>query len=110
MLKLLDYILERRGQVELKAIEVPPRSWESALAMFEAALAHEKHVTSLIDNLAALAASENDRATGIFLQWFITEQVEEEAAAETIVEQLRMIQGSAGSLLFLDRHLGKRAG
>lgn len=108
MLKLLDYVLERRGQVELKAIAAPAPQWDSALAMFEAALKHEQHVTSLIDNLAAVAAAENDRATGIFLQWFISEQVEEEAAAEIIVEQLRMIQGSMGSLLFLDRQLGKR--
>ena len=110
MLKLLDYVLERRGQVELKAIDTPQRDWDSVLAMFEQTMEHEQEVTRLIDQLAALAASENDRATGVFLQWFITEQVEEEAAASTILEQLRMVHGSAGSLLFLDRHLGKRAG
>ncbi len=108
MMKLLGYVQQRRGQVELKAIDCPPHKWESALAMFEATLEHEQHVTSLIHKLADLAASENDRATGIFLHWFIEEQVEEEASAEAVVQQLQMIHGAPGALLMLDRHLAQR--
>jgi ferritin len=110
MLKILGYILERRGEVELKAIEASAQKWDTVEAMFEATLKHEQHVTSLIHNLATVAAAEKDPATGIFLQWFITEQVEEESTADEILQQLRMIKGAPAGLLMLDRHLAQRGG
>ncbi len=107
-MKLFDYVHNRRGQVELKPIEGPPTTWDSPLAVFEATLGHEQHVTALINHLVQLAGEENDYATQAFLQWFITEQVEEEATADQIVQQLRLIQNAPGGLFMLDRELGQR--
>ena len=107
-MKFQQYILDRFGRVELKPIQAPPNTWNTPLAVFEAALEHERHVTSRINALAEMAAAEKDFATGIFLQWFITEQVEEESTVDQIVQQMRMTQGSAGGMFWLDRHLGKR--
>jgi ferritin len=106
--KFYEFLCERSGRVTLKAIEQPPAQWKSPLDAFEATLAHEQKVTGLIDTLVALARQEKDNATEILLQWYVTEQVEEEKNADQIVQQLRMIQGSAGSLFYLDRHLAKR--
>ncbi len=109
-MKYFEYIGERRGQVQLKAIDNPPATWASPLAAFEATLEHEQVVTARINKLVDLAQAEGDHATRNFLQWFVSEQVEEEAAADEIVQQLKMIGGSTGSLFYVDRHLGKRGG
>ena len=108
-MKFLHYIVERGGEVELKAIEAPPVKYGSMLKMFEEVLAHEKKVTALINNLYEVALKEKDYASQIFLQWFITEQVEEEANASEIVAQLKMIgDKSVGGLFQLDHALGHR--
>ncbi len=107
-MKILDFIVERGGQVVLKEIDAPPAKWASALKAFEDVLKHEQGVTAKINKLAELAADEKDHATGIFLQWFISEQVEEEANAGEVLEKLRMIGDSVGGLLVLDHHLSKR--
>ena len=108
-MKFLHYIQERGGEVELKAIEAPPVKFGSMLKLFEEVLAHEKKVTALINNLYELALKEKDYASQIFLQWFINEQVEEEANATEIVAQLKMIgDKSVGGLFYLDKALGKR--
>lgn len=108
-MKFLDHIVERGGEVELKAIEAPPVKYGSMLKMFEEVLAHEKKVTALINNLYEVALKEKDYASQIFLQWFITEQVEEEANASEIVAQLKMIgDKSVGGLFQLDHALGHR--
>ncbi|NUQ61935.1 MAG: ferritin [Pirellulales bacterium] len=109
MLKFVSYLLDRRGTVELKAINAPPAQWESMLAMFEATMKHEEHVTQLIHNLADQAAAERDHATSAFLQWFVSEQVEEEATVDSILQKLRTSKDSIGGLLVLDHHVGKRA-
>lgn len=106
--KILDYILERGGQVSLKAIEKPPVKWKSPLAVFQDAYNHEQKVTRLIENLYKLAKSEKDYATEIMLQWFITEQVEEEASASEIVEKLKLVENKENGLLMLDRELAQR--
>jgi len=108
VMKFFRYVLDRKGTVELKAIAGPVTKWESALAVFQAALAHEQHVTSLINKLAEVAAAENDHATATLLQWFITEQVEEEASADAICEQLKLADGTAAALFMIDRELGAR--
>lgn len=107
-LKLLDYLLERGGEVELQAIEAPPAEFGKPVEVFEKVLAHEEHVTSLINKLYEVAAEEKDVAAQIFLQWFVTEQVEEEASAGDILAQLRMIGDKTGGIFFLDKELAAR--
>ena len=107
-MKFYDYLIERGARVDLPAIDAPPKDWKSPLAMFEAELAHEQKVTGLIDALAGAADAAKDRAAAVMLQWFINEQVDEEANANEIVAKLRMIKDSAGGLLQIDHHLGKR--
>jgi len=107
-LKFFDYLLERGGTVELKAIDKPPASWASPLEAFREVLAHEQKVTSLIHNLYKLALEENDYASQVMLQWFISEQVEEEKNASEIVAQLELIEAHGTAVLMLDHQLGKR--
>jgi len=108
VMKFFDYVIDRRGRVELKAIEGPPTTWDSPLAAFEAALKHEQHVTGLINRLAGLAIAENDHATHTLLEWFISEQVEEEATADQIVAQMKLAAGTPAAMFMLDRELGQR--
>ena len=106
--KIFDHVIERDGQAIVKAWEAPPAEWKSPLDVFEAAYAHEQKVTGLINNLVDLALSEKDYATQIFLQWFVNEQVEEEASAKAIVQQLKLLGDSKGGLFQIDRELGRR--
>ena len=108
VMKFFDYVLNRRGAVELKPIEGPPKAWDSPLAAFEASFKHEQTITARINKLSDLAASENDHATATLLQWFITEQVEEEANADQVVQQLKLMQNAPGGLYMLDRELAAR--
>jgi ferritin len=109
-LKIFDFIAERGGNVQLKAIGGPPTEWESPQAVFEAVLKHEQHVTSLINKLVDLAIQESDHATNNFLQWFVAEQVEEEATADSILQKLRLIADAPGGLFMLDQELAQRPG
>jgi ferritin len=107
-MKLFDFINERGGRVKLQAIEQPPVDYGEPLEVFEAILKHERKVTSLIHKLYEVALGENDYATQVMLHWFIEEQVEEEANAGLIVDQLKMVDEHKGNLLHVDRHVGKR--
>ena len=107
-MKIYDYICERGGRVMLKAIEAPPANWKSPLAAFEAALKHEQKVTGLINNLVNLAVAGKDHATQIFLQWFVSEQVEEEKSADEIVQKLNLTKNMPGALYMLDKEMGQR--
>lgn len=107
-MKFYDYVIARGGKVQLAPIGAPPVSWGSALEVFQTTLEHEQGVTARINALADLAATEKDHATSVTLQWFITEQVEEEATATEIVERLKLIKDSTGGLFMLDHQLGKR--
>lgn len=107
-MKLFDFINDRGGRVTLKAVDAPPVEFESPLQVFEAALNHERKVTRLIHGLYEVAQKENDFATKVALQWFITEQVEEEKTADLIVQQLKMVGKDQPALLLLDRDLGQR--
>ena len=107
-MKIYEFINERGGRVILKAIEGPQTEWDSALAVFMAAYEHEQKVTGLINNLVDLAIKEKDHATNSFLQWFVNEQVEEEASADGIVQQLKMMENAPGGMFMLDRELGQR--
>jgi len=108
-MKFYSFINERGGRVLLTAIEEPPTEWNSPLEVFEAAFKHEQLVTSLINDLMEQALSERDHASQIFLQWFVTEQVEEEANFGGILERLRMIGDQTGPLFMMDRELGQRS-
>lgn len=107
-MKFYHHLVERGGRVKLGPIDSPPAEWDSLDKMFEAVLQHERHVTSLIHKLVETAAKEKDYAAGVFLQWFVSEQVEEEAAAETILSKIRMVQDSKGGLYMLDKEMGQR--
>lgn len=107
-MKFYDFINERNGKVTLEAIAKPESSWASPLAAFEAILTHEQHVTSLINDLVDLAITEKDHAANNFLQWFVSEQVEEEASANDIVEKLKLVQDNPSGLFMIDAELGKR--
>jgi ferritin len=107
-MKIYEYVNDRGGRVVLDAIEAPASKWKDAHAAFEAVLKHERHVTSLIHKLVAVADKLKDTATSIFLQWFVNEQVEEEKNADELVQILARIKGSPNGLFMLDRQLGKR--
>ncbi len=106
--KIYDYILAQRQRVEFRTLEAPPASWDSPLAAFEAAFKHEQYITGCIHALVKLAREENDFATETFLQWFVTEQIEEENNADTIMQQCRMIGNNSQGLYMLDKELATR--
>lgn len=107
-LKIFDYVISRGGRVVLAAIAAPPSDWPNPLAAFEAALAHEKHMTANITKLADLAQGEKDHATNNLMQWYVTEQVEEEANVDDIVSKLKMVGTDGAGLYLIDRELKTR--
>jgi ferritin len=107
-LKFLGYVQERGGAIKLEAIQQPPSEWASSLAAFENVLEHEQYVTASINALYEVALAEKDYASQILLQWFISEQVEEEKNASDIIAQLKMIDAHDTAVLMLDKALGKR--
>lgn len=107
-MKLFDHVIDRGGRVTLQAIDQPPAEFQSQLEMMQLVVGHERKVTGLIHRLYDLAVKESDPATQVLLQWFITEQVEEEKTAGQIAEQLKMIGDQGVALLMLDRELGTR--
>lgn len=107
-MKFYDFILERGGRVELKAIEAPKSEWGSNLEVVEEVAAHEALVTASINSLYELALKEKDYPAQVMLQWFITEQVEEESNAAQVVADLKLIEERGTAVLMLDKQLGKR--
>lgn len=107
-MKLFTFIHDRGGRVILQALDQPPSDFSSPLDTFTRALDHERQVTARIHRLYALATQEHDYPAQILLQWFISEQVEEEKSATRIVEDLKMIGDNSSALLLLDRELGAR--
>lgn len=107
-MKIYDFINQRNGRVTLKALAQPQTEWKSPLAVFEAAYKHEQKVTGLINDLVNLAVKEKDHATSTFLQWFVNEQVEEEASANGVVQKLKMTGKSPDGLFLIDRELALR--
>lgn len=106
--KSLDFLLVRGGEARLGPIAAPPSSWASVNEVFEKVLEHERGVTQLVGDLHGVAEQEKDKAAAIFLQWFISEQVEEEARAAEIVDRLRIVGDRPGAALYLDKEYGKR--
>lgn len=107
-MKFYSFINERDGRVLLAAVEGPRTEWSSPLEVFEEAYKHELKVSGLIHRLVKLANEENDYATHTFLQWFVNEQVEEEAAAKLIIDRLRLVGDNGVALFMLDNELGRR--
>jgi ferritin len=106
--KMFDYLIERGGKVTLTEIAAPPVHWDGPIAVFQATLDHERMVTKRINDLVYLARDERDNAVEVFLQWFVSEQVEEEGTAETLLAQLKIAESSPHALLMLDRELATR--
>ena len=106
--KSLDFLLARGGEAKLGALEAPPSTWASPIDLFERVLEHERKVTAFVNDLFSAAQQEKDRAAEVFLQWFVSEQVEEEARVVEIVDRLRMVGDRPGAALYLDKEYGKR--
>jgi len=107
-MKIFAFLADRGIKVILQAIPQPPVDFASAQEIFEETLKHEKKVTGLLNQLYELAKKSDDHAAAIFLQWFITEQIEEEKNATAILETLKMIKPDSAALIMLDRELAKR--
>jgi len=107
-MRLYRYLLERGGHVELGEVVAPPKDLGTPLEIFTAARDHERAVTKSIHAIYELARSNKDYATEIELQWFVTEQVEEESSAELAVEQLTRAEGDISALMLLDHQFGQR--
>lgn len=107
-MKFYDYINERGGRVVLQKIQEPQKEWDSAAKAFEAAFEHEQHITQTINDLVNLCIEEKDHASNILLQWYVSEQVEEEASATDILNKLKLTEGTSSGLFMLDNELGQR--
>jgi len=108
-MKMYRFLNEKGGRVNLQAIEAPKTEFKSAMEVFELAYNHEQLVSALINDLMDLAIKENDHAAKNFLNWFVEEQVEEEASMDTILNKLKLIGGEGHGLLMLDNELSQRA-
>ncbi len=108
-LRLFNFVHDRGGRVKLGGMPAPPTDFSSPLKVFQEVLAHEKKVTKMINELYALAVKENDYPTQVEMQWFITEQVEEEKSADDIVQRLKLAGDDKTALLMIDRELGSRS-
>ena len=107
-MKIFDFVNDRGGRVTLKSVDQPPSDFRSPLDIMERALEHERSVTSMIGSLYDLAAEEKDYSAHVMLEWFVSEQVQEEKAASQIVERLRMVEGDGVGLSMIDATLGER--
>ncbi len=106
--RFYQYILRQGAGIQLDAIAKPGQTYESALDLFEKALAHEQLITASINSLVDIAVKERDHATEVFLQWFVNEQVEEEENAGKIIDQLRLAGPTGGGMFMIDRELATR--
>jgi len=107
-LKFYHYLLEQGSEVELEALQKPKAGFKSLLEMFETTLKHEQFITKCIHDLMTQAVEEKDYATQGLLQWYVSEQVEEEANDNEILGMLKMAGSSGGTTLMIDKQLGKR--
>lgn len=107
-LKFFKYLEDQSSAVRLQAVDAPTANFASPTAVFEATLKHENHITESIHKLMDLAVAEKDHATQIMLQWFVTEQVEEEANVTEIVQKLKLVGDDPRGLFLVDRELAQR--
>jgi len=107
-MRIYDYVYERDGRVTLDAINAPQAEWLGPKTAFEDAYEHEVTISGMTDDLVVLACEENDNATENMLQWFVAEQVEEEATAHDILNKLELIGEDGPSILMASQELGQR--
>lgn len=107
-MRIYNYVIGRGGRVRLYKIEEPKNEWKSIIEVFEDGYRHEQFITESINNIMDLAISEKDYAIVNFLQWFVNEQVEEEASFSEILEKLKLIGEDKRGLFMLDKELGQR--
>jgi ferritin len=107
-MKIYDYVNSQGNHVQLAAISAPPAEFGTLLSMFEQTLKHEQFITNCINELMDLAVKEKDHATQIFLQWFVTEQIEEEGNDNDIIARLKLVGDSPQGLMMVDRDLAAR--
>lgn len=107
--RFVTFMNDRGGRVILEAVKAPRIDWESPLDVFENAYAHECHISACINELSTMSINEKDHASHAFLEWFVTEQVEEESTADEIVQQLKLMEGAPGGLFLMDRELAQRS-
>jgi ferritin len=106
--KLIDFLLDRKGKLELKLIAAPPKEFGSVIQVFEQTLAHEMGITQKINALFQLSRTEQDYASEIKLQWYVSEQVEEESNVGQVVDHLHAVGDQGGGIWYLDSQMGKR--
>jgi len=107
-LKLVNFLNERGGRVRLLPLDGPQVDWPSPADAVAAALEHEQYISSRINDLLDLATKEKDHATAVLMHWYVNEQVEEEATAETLLHQVKTLAKSPEGLIMLDRELATR--
>lgn len=107
-MKIYNFINERGGRVILTHLDPPQVDWESPVQVFDHVLNHERYITSCIYDLVNIAMDERDHTTNIFLNWFVTEQAEEEDTSSKILEKFKMLKNSPDGMFLLDRELGTR--
>jgi ferritin len=107
-MKIFDFLIERGEKPSLDKIDGIKADWKDVVEIFDASLKHERMITDSINNILEIAFDEKDYATANMLQWFVSEQVEEESNVENILEQLKMIEGKGPGLFMLDRELQSR--
>lgn len=108
MTKFYDFVIQRGGSIELEAIEKPQQSWKNPLDAFQATLKHEQHITACIDKLVNLARDEKDNASFNFLQWYVSEQVEEEDNVTTLISKLKLAGDNSALMYMIDQELAAR--
>lgn len=106
--KFFDYVLERNGKVELKAIEAVPTEFGNVIEIFEKVQEHEQYVSESINKLVDVSIEVSDHASRSMLMWFVDEQVEEEANVQTILDELKMVEGKGQGLYLIDKELSTR--
>lgn len=108
VMKIQNHLVERDGKVELLAIDKPTIKGETLLEMFKQVYEHEQEVTRRIHNLSHMAHDKKDKATELFLDWYVTEQIEEEVFPKDIIQKLKLVGEDNTGILFLDKEMGQR--
>jgi ferritin len=107
-MRIYNYVQEQNARVDLKVIDQPPADFGTPLEIVQKTLEHEQFVTELVNNLMNLAIEEKDHASKIFLQWFISEQIEEEASVNAILDKLKLAGEKGNGLFMIDKELMAR--
>lgn len=107
-MRIYNYLNDQGSKIHLKKIDEPPSTFKNPMEMFEKTLEHEQFITKSINDLMDLAIKEKDHATQIFLQWFVTEQIEEEANDNEIIAKLKLVGEKGNGLFMIDKELGQR--